>query len=185
MDNQGIFFTASLVLFSPSRQSGQYLAIIQNPCGSMIFFLRHFLLTQPAARNSHMRLRKPFTIPAMLQVQPSPWFAHIGRARRASSLRPIMSQSRAYSFPYNTNIPPINTDSATPPFLFSVVCKRFVRISGKTIGDRSGSQFQSALPIRGNPCGPRLLTTWSKERLRCSKRRSCFLPIVSKGTVFI
>ncbi|CUQ42588.1 Uncharacterised protein [Segatella copri] len=83
--------------------------------------------------------------------------------------------------PVTTNRPAIIRLSALLPSpLFSVVWKLSLGSQEKQF--RFRQSFQSALPMSGNLCGPRLLITWFIEILRCSKRLTSVPGWLSKGT---
>ena len=65
-------------------------------------------------------------------------------------------------------MPAMNTDSATPLSKLAVVWKDSPGVLEKQL--RFRQSFQSARPISGSPCGPRLSVTWRKERTRWSDR---------------
>ena len=74
----------------------------------------------------------------------------------------------------------MNTDSATPPALFSVVWNGSPGVVEKQL--RLRQSFQSARPMSGSPCGPRWVTVNSKDRVRCSNNGSASDTSLSKGT---
>jgi hypothetical protein len=83
-------------------------------------------------------------------------FSTSSLALLASSGLLIASQRSAYSLPYLTNIPAINTDSATGPSLGPKVWKDSPGSLEKQFKFRQS--FQSARPINGRLCGPLWLT---------------------------
>ena len=71
----------------------------------------------------------------------------------ASSARPSRPTSSAYSFPYFTNMPAMNTLSALPLSKLEQVWKLSPGVRLKQL--RLRQSFQSARPMSGSPCGPR------------------------------
>ena len=74
-------------------------------------------------------------------------------ASTASASSPRWRQMETQARPYFTNIPPMNTLSATGPSLGPVVWKLSPGWAEKQL--RFRQSFQSALPMSGRPCGPR------------------------------
>lgn len=74
----------------------------------------------------------------------------------------------------------MNTDSALPPSLFSVVWNDSPGSVEKQL--RLRQSFQSARPMSGRPCGPRLASTCSNERTRCSHSGTSLPGSLSNGT---
>ena len=79
-----------------------------------------------------------------------------------------------------TNMPAMNTDSAVRPTRLPVVWNDSSGVSEKQF--RFRQSFQSARPISGRPCGPRLLSTWLNERFRCSNSDVAVFGSLSNGT---
>ena len=75
----------------------------------------------------------------------------------------------------------MNTDSAVRPCLLPVVWNDSSGVSEKQL--RFRQSFQSARPMSGSPCGPRLSSTWWNERFRCSKSGAALFGSLSKGTL--
>ena len=74
----------------------------------------------------------------------------------------------------------MNTDSAVRPVRLPVVWNDSSGVSEKQL--RFRQSFQSARPISGSPCGPRLWSTWSNERFRCSNSGAWSFGSLSKLT---
>ena len=77
-------------------------------------------------------------------------------------------------------MPAMNTDSAVRPVRLPVVWNDSSGVSEKQF--RLRQSFQSARPISGSPCGPRLLSTWWNERFRCSNSGAAVFGSLSNGT---
>ena len=74
----------------------------------------------------------------------------------------------------------MNTDSAWPPAWFSVVWNDSPGVVEKQL--RFRQSFQSARPMSGRPCGPRLSTVNWNERTRCSNSGTSEPGSLSNGT---
>ena len=86
----------------------------------------------------------------------------------------------AYSGPIAANIAAMNTDSAEPPAWFSVVWNDSPGSLEKQL--RFRQSFQSARPMSGKPCGPRLARVNSNDLARCSNREAACASSLSNGT---
>ena len=145
-------FSTESIAFCASPSLTPIPAITQKPCGSM-YICPSSHSCEPTLRLSASYARRNHS-PSQPASRTALYMSSTWeRTAFSSSVRPAMWHMSAYSLPYFTYIPAINTDSATGPSDGPVVWKDSPGAEEKQFKLRQS--FQSALPISGSLCGPR------------------------------